>query len=188
MTTFEDQQYKGVDFNIEGLPKGKYDYCSFQDCQMSDIDLSNYNFVECSFDGCNLSLCKIVGTSFTDLHFKSCKLLGLHFDTLDQFLFSLSFDDCQLDNCVFYQMDLRKVAFVDCRMTEVDFSESDCSKLCFEGCDLSGAVFDQTNLREADFRKAVGYRINPVNNKVKGAKFLKNGLEGLLDTFDIRIT
>jgi hypothetical protein len=42
-------------------------------------------------------------------------------------------------------------------------------------------------LEKADFRDAINYRIDPGINKMKKAKFSRDGLPGLLTRFDIII-
>jgi hypothetical protein len=50
-----------------------------------------------------------------------------------------------------------------------------------------GAIFENTNLEKCDFRSAYNYVIDPQNNKIKKAKFSKEGAIGLLRAFDIVI-
>ncbi|HIC30288.1 MAG TPA: pentapeptide repeat-containing protein, partial [Flavobacteriaceae bacterium] len=62
------------------------------------------------------------------------------------------------------------------------------SKANFDNCDLKNAVFEQTNLEQANFFTAINYSINPERNKIKGAKFSKDQISGLLDTYKIIIS
>ena len=50
----------------------------------------------------------------------------------------------------------------------------------FAICDLLRAVFERTNLKKADFRTAEHWTIDPALTQVKGARFLKEELKGLL--------
>jgi hypothetical protein len=52
---------------------------------------------------------------------------------------------------------------------------------------LQGSTFDNTILEKADLRTAFNFSINPVNNRIRKAKFSIAGLAGLLDQFDIEI-
>jgi len=187
MKLIEDQTFENIDFTKEALPIGKYDFCRFNGCQLNGLDLSTYAFVESTFHNCDLSLAKITDTIFTDTEFQNCKMLGMHFDTADQFIFTVSFQECRLDNSVFYQMDLRKVKFDNCQLIEVDFSEADCSKIAFDDCEMSKTTFDQTILKGCDFRTAIGYKIDPNHNTIKGAKFSRSGIHGLLTHLGITI-
>ena len=85
-------------------------------------------------------------------------------------------------------MDLRKVKYNNCRLIEVDFTEANCQNIVFDTCDLSGAIFDHTDLQGSDFTSALSYRIDPTQNKIKGAHFSNNGIEGLLHNFQIKIS
>ena len=70
---------------------------------------------------------------------------------------------------------------------EVDFTASDLSAALFDNCDLQGATFEGTNLEKADFRTAYNYTIDPVQNRLRKARFSQSGIAGLLRNFDIEI-
>ncbi|MBK9760821.1 MAG: pentapeptide repeat-containing protein [Flavobacteriales bacterium] len=57
----------------------------------------------------------------------------------------------------------------------------------FERCDLSDAVFEHCDLQRADFSTAHGFTIDPELNRMKGARFMVDGLPGLLARHGIRI-
>ena len=56
-------------------------------------------------------------------------------------------------------------------MHEVDFFETNLIKADFTGSGLRGTVFNQADLREADFRGAVDYVIDVRSSKLSKAKF-----------------
>ncbi len=70
---------------------------------------------------------------------------------------------------------------------DIDFTNADLSNIQFSRCDLSRSTFDQTLLEKTDFTTAIHFSINLEKNKVKKAKFAKDNLRGLLDSFDIII-
>lgn len=129
----------------------------------------------------------MVATAFRDVIFKESKMFGLHFDDCNEFGMSFTFDDCALNNSVFYKTIIRKTIFKNSKLIEVDFTECDLSNAVFTDCDLSGAVFDNTNLEKADFRTSVHYAIDPSKNRLKKAKFSLSEIHGLLHQFDIEI-
>ena len=55
----------------------------------------------------------------------------------------------------------------------------------FAGVDLLQAVFERTNLKKADFRTAEQWTIDPAVNQVKGARFQKEELKGLLQQWGL---
>lgn len=75
----------------------------------------------------------------------------------------------------------REVAWEDLR----DARFESCT---FEGVDLEGALFGQTKLAGADFRTATGWRIRPEENRVKGAKFRRDDLSGLVEGWDLDLS
>ena len=50
---------------------------------------------------------------------------------------------------------------------------------------LEGAIFERTNLESSDFRTATHFTIDPEKNRLKKAKFSKEGVLGLLKNYDI---
>ncbi|MFT5185587.1 MAG: fluoroquinolone resistance protein, partial [Flavobacteriales bacterium] len=69
-----------------------------------------------------------------------------------------------------------------------DFSGCDLSAAVFGDCKLVGTTFDQTILVKSDFRTAQGFEIDPENNRVREAKFSKDGLIGLLGKYSLDIS
>ena len=94
---FSDKEYNKIDFELSGLEMGEYENCKFVNCNFSKTNLSKIHFDGCEFVGCNLSLAELSQTTLRDIKFTECKLLGLHFENCDQFLFSVSFDNCLLE-------------------------------------------------------------------------------------------
>jgi uncharacterized protein YjbI with pentapeptide repeats len=84
-------------------------------------------------------------------------------------------------------LDLSHIIFRDCNLSKVDFTEAKMTGLIFKNCELSKAIFENTNLNKADFRTAKNFSLDPERNNIDGAKFSKNGLEGLLVKHNILI-
>jgi len=182
---FEEEDYKNIDFSTEELTEGEYDNCLFTNCKFNDTDLTNYSFIDCQFINCDLSNVTISHTLFRDVKFKDCKLLGLQFNTCNEFLFSATFDTCQLRLASFYKRNLKNCSFLNSQMDEVDFAEADLSKTSLHNCDLSHALFDGTNLEKADLSSSYNFTIDPDRNKITKAKFSSDQLIGLLQKHDI---
>jgi len=124
-------------------------------------------------------------TVFNDISFVGCKMLGLRFDLCNDFLLSFRFKGCTLDLSSFYGLVLKKTIFENCKLLEVDFVETDLTASTFDGCDLQRAIFDRSILERADFRAAYNFNIDPERNKVRKAKFSRDGVVGLLGKYDI---
>jgi fluoroquinolone resistance protein len=169
------------------LVKGDYEHCIFNNCNLADYNLSEFKFTDCSFNSSNLSLAKLHKTSFSNVTFKDCKMLGLRFDTCNDFGFSVSFEDCQLNYASFFKTKIKKTSFKNCQLQEVDFVEADLTSAVFNNCNLLLAVFENTILEKADFRTSHGYAINPEINRIKKARFSIWGIPGLLNQYDIDI-
>lgn len=187
MSYHKEQEYRTIDYAAEKFTKGEYENCAFHNCNFTGVDLSNINFIECTFENCNFSLAKVINTGFREVTFTGCKLLGMRFEDCNDFLFFVNFSDCLLNLSSFFKKKLKNTSFKNCSMREVYFSNCDLSSALFQNCDLRGAVFDKTILEKADFRTAFNYSIAPDNNKIKKAKFSRDGVVGLLDRYNIEI-
>jgi uncharacterized protein YjbI with pentapeptide repeats len=143
--------------------------------------------MECSFKNCNFSLAVLQNTGLKNIKFIGCKLMGLDFSGCNNFLFSMSFQDCILDYSTFLQKKMKKTHFIDCSLQDVDFSNVDLTMALFKNCDLMNTTFAGTILEKADFRTAKNYSLDPGENKMKQAKFSHLQLAGLLDKFDLDI-
>lgn len=183
MAYFTDQTFAGV----ATLAPGNYDNCTFINCKLAGADLSGINFLDCRFQDSDLSNANFTEAGLKTVSFDACKLLGLHFDSCSSFLFAISCSGCQLEMATFQNWKLKGTCFYKCQLLETDFTQADLEGATFKECDLDRAIFYRTNLREADFSTSWNYRLSPPDNKLKGAKFSRAGLEGLLADYRIKI-
>ncbi|WP_033962333.1 pentapeptide repeat-containing protein [Psychroserpens jangbogonensis] len=182
-----DKTFTGKSFTSEALPKGEYDNCIFVNCDFSESYLSNINFLDCEFIDCNLSMVKTKGTTLKDVIFNNCKLVGFPFHDCNAFLFTVTFNDCQLKLSSFYNLKLKSTSFNSCKLEQTDFTNTDLSASKFIECNLYQTVFDNTNLEKVDFVTSYNLSINPETNRIKNASFSKENALGLLTTYKINI-
>ncbi|MCM4167531.1 hypothetical protein KCTC52924_00970 [Arenibacter antarcticus] len=182
-----DQTYKGIDYTINKLPKGEYENCVFESCSFSKADIANVSFMECTFIECDLSNVHLKNTAIKESEFENCKMLGVRFDHCNPFLLSFKFVGCTLNLSSFHKLTLKNMVFSNCKLHQADFSESDLSNAKFDNCDLKEAIFENSILLKTDFRSAINFNIDPENNKLKKAKFSKEGALGLLLKYNIDI-
>jgi len=180
-----DKTFEKTDFSATGIAAGDYENCAFNNCIITNVDLSAITFSECTFNGCDLSLVKLNKTALRDVRFKDCKLLGLRFESCSDFLFCIHFEGCNLNLSTFFKKSLKKTCFINCSLKETDFTESDLSSAIFDQCDLTRAIFVHANLEKADFRSSVNFSIDPELNRMKKARFSLAGIVGLLDKYGI---
>ncbi len=124
-------------------------------------------------------------TALKDVKFSNCKLLGLNFNDCNEFLLSIGFEDCQLNLASFYKLKIKGTFFKNGNLHEADFTETDLTASTFHNCNLNRAIFGNTILEKVDFRTSHNYSINPEINRMKKAKFSRDGILGLLDKYDI---
>lgn len=182
-----DKTFKNQDYSKNRLPKAEYENCIFKGCNFSNSYLDNQNFLECEFIDCNLSNANIAHTTFNEVVFSDCKMIGVKFETLNDFLLSFRFNNCALNLCSFYQMELKNQRFDTCKLIEADFTEANLTESVFDNCDLNKAMFIHSILEKVDFRTAFNLSFDPEKNRLKKAKFSKENVLGLLSKFDIVI-
>jgi len=182
-----NKTYKNIDYSVNNLPIGEYENCTFINCIFSESYISNISFLECEFIECNLSMAKCKQTMFKDVSFSKCKLVGFPFFTCNDFLISMSFNECNLNLAGFQNLNLKGTQFKDCNLQEADFTDTNLTNSRFLNCDLNRTIFDETNLENADLRTAINLLIDPDINRLKFAKFSKNNVAGLLKRYNIEI-
>jgi fluoroquinolone resistance protein len=183
----ENQEFQKINFAEDPLPFGDYENCRFGNGNFANANLSGFRFTDCSFTACNMGMAGIKDTAFRNVSFKDCKLLGLRFSDCNSLLFAVHFEDCMLSAASFYKRKMKGTVFKNCRLQDADFTDADLTQAVFQECELLRAIFENTNLEKADLYTAYDYSIDPLQNKVKRARFATAGVAGLLQKFDIII-
>ncbi|WP_295669281.1 pentapeptide repeat-containing protein, partial [uncultured Mucilaginibacter sp.] len=99
----EDETFTKISAAAISGHKRTYENCAFVNCDLSYAHLSGMVFIGCRFEDCNLSLAQLADTGLQGLRFKNCKLSGADFSKSRDFLFEVSFENCILDNAIFYK-------------------------------------------------------------------------------------
>lgn len=160
--------------------------CTFNNIQFFKSTLTNCRFENCTFNNCDLSLSNIKESHFLEVEFNCCKLAGLDWRTALK-PFTIKFDECKLNDSIFFGLDLRGAEFIKSEVRHCDFEKCNLAKVSFSESDLLNSKFVNTNLNESDFTYSVNYSIDPQLNKIKKAKFSQPEVLALLDGFNILI-
>jgi uncharacterized protein YjbI with pentapeptide repeats len=166
--------------------EGDFSRCRFQGCDLTERSFGN-SLDRCVFEECNLSLVSFKGAKLQGVRFTKCKLLGVDFTICHMLGFVVGFTDCLVQSCNFNYLDLRKTAFKRCEFRETDFIGANLAGSDFTGSVFSAVTFHDTNLTKADFSEAQGYAINPLTNKIQGARFQLPDAIALLENLGIRL-
>ncbi len=183
----EDQTYTRITAADPVFSSRQFENCKFSNCDLSNANLSGILFIDCLFEDCNLSLANMSNTGLQNIRFKHSKLSGVDFSKSLDFLMQMHFENCVLDNAVFFCKKNKKGNFKDCSMIETDLTEADLTDCKFDNCNLYRAFFSQTILTNADLSTSYNFIIDPDNNSIKKAKFSVHGLAGLLMKYDIKV-
>lgn len=167
---------------------------SFEDCVFTDLGLEKSEFLDCSFIGCGfhavrMNLANVKGSGFQNVRFKQSRLQGIDWQATAKGMGFLDvvFEGCAMEYGSFSRMKCGGTVFKNCRLQEIDFSEAKAGGVIFEESDLKGAVFQRTDLRKADFSKAVNYALDPSENQVRDALFSMPEAVGLLREFGVKL-
>lgn len=185
MEVIEDQSFTRI--TIAELRKlgNTFERCSFLDCDFAEANLSELTFIDCHFTNCLFVLCRITQTGLQKVNFTGCNLTGTEFNRAKDFLFEVHFDDCILDNTIFYKKKNKGGRFTNCSLKEADFTAADLTNAVFDNCNLHRSMFDNTQLKGADLSTSFNFEIDPEENNIKKAKFSVHGLPGLLTRYNI---
>ena len=157
------------------LRDARFEACVFEGVDWSGKDLRGARFEECTFVACDLSNMRTLGLGLQDVTFRESKLVGFDFASCNALGFRVHMEDCIADAVNGEATDFRNVTWKGGRAHGADFT----------GANLEGLAFDCVDLTGADFRTATGWRIRPDENRMRGAKFRRDGLEGLLSAYDL---
>lgn len=185
--SFYEDDFEGETFSSDSVRGAKYELCTFKNCKFTGVSFIETVFEECEFFGCDFTGAFLNELALRDVRFTECKMIGLNFEQVNPFGLKLYFDQTVLDYAIFYQVKLAGTQFLKSSLKGTDFAEAVLSKASFSNSNLDQAIFDRTDLSKADFRQALNYQINPGNNQMKGAKFSKEGVSGLLRQFGVVI-
>lgn len=174
------------------LPNGPWGGHHFEECTFEGLDLSGRDwrqarFQRCTFLHCKLDEIRLTDTGWQEVEFRSCSMVKLRWSSLRSFLLEFKLIECQATLGDWEGLDMQGIALEDCDLSGSNFSGADCRKTTWSGCRMRDVVFHRTDLREADFRGAKDWYVDPAQNRVKGARFDPTDLSGLVKALGIRL-
>lgn len=189
------QYYQGETFdNVapDFLHDAEFNDCTFINCRWSGARITACSFLGCTFDRCAWS--DVVFSLLPDERRLAAALcLPVHcrgglqgrsalvqpFGRAEQCEFLLQ---CRFSGMALKQFDFSKCTFGDCVFDDCKLAGAD-----FRSVALSSTAFSRCDLQKADFREATGYRIDPSDNQMKGARFSFLDVIALLNGFGLVI-
>jgi uncharacterized protein YjbI with pentapeptide repeats len=168
------------------LRGARFEACTFKNVNWAEKNLRQARFEDCTFEDCDWSNARVLGVGLQGVQMKGCKLVGVRFEMCNPLGLELRLESCNCESASFLGMDLRGVKWKGGKAHQADFTEANAEGVCFDEVALDNAVFDRTNLSEADFRTATGWRIDPTRNRLNAARFDSDALTGLLEQWKLR--
>ncbi len=189
--SYEEQVFDGLEFRRQKVRSTTFELCKFLGCDFSESEFIDCKFSDCVFKDSNLNIVGLDGTKFSGTEFRNCKVTGINWTSLNWGSVALSapfvFDACDMSYCVFSGLKLPELQLTNCKAHDVDFSECDLSEADFFRTDLANARFNLSRLDRGNFKDAINYTIDPMNNSIEGATFSVPDVLGLLSPFKINI-
>ena len=165
---FEDLELVGLDIRQTPLSGKEFHRCTFRRVILQDSRLGGVRLAECTFEDCDLANIRPQGARMQEVHFVGCKIVGTEWTQLSPFP-QMEFQDCHLNYCTFFALDLTATPFLQCQAAQSSFVRVDLTETDFSGTDLAGARFEDCQLRKADFSQAAAVFIDSRCNRVKDA-------------------
>lgn len=188
---FENETFHGLSLS-EGQAEGfTFVDCAFTGCTFENCRVAHCVFTECRFTGCHISGPKFENSQAKFLTLENCTLTGVNWGLLlpsggfGQPLEKL--DACRMKYSFFTEMDLRKFSFAGSSFQGCMFAGCNLAEGSLQGCDLSETEFFRCDLTGADFRGAVGYKVDVPSCTLKSASFSLPEAANLLYSLGIRL-
>ncbi len=190
-TLYEERTFDGLELRSAVVKASRFELCKFIDCDFTESEFLKCKFVDCEFRDSNLSLVRFDGSRFLETDFRLCKITGVNWTSLNwtsvALVAPLVFESCDVSYSVFSALQLSELVMRHCKAHDVDFTECDLTGADLVGTDFAESRFSHTKLDRSDFRGAVNYYINPLENAINGARFSTPDVLSLLVPFKIRI-
>ena len=172
---YEGQSFQGLRLQEETFMGLQFVDCTFTDCSLDSCTLRHCDFSGCVFLRCRVSALKAETVQMKFGEFEECVLTGVNWSLLQpagRFSEPISrMERCRLKYNSFSNLNLARFDFSGSELVETIFAECKLSESSFQGSGLQNKEFFNSDLRKADVREAVGYRIDVLNNEVKNARF-----------------
>ena len=180
-----NETFLGQDYTRQSLRGREFDDCTFSGCDFSYADLGGCIFSDCVFEGCRMTLTVVTDTMLRRVAFKKSDLRGIDFESAAEFGFEITCEESRLDNCAFVRRKMKDTQFLAGELRECYFAGCDLSGATFDGCVMTGSTFEQCDLSGADLRTAIGYVVDPLNNRIAKARFSEYNLTGLVSPLGV---
>lgn len=194
MKEFVGETFHKVELEGETVSGALFEDCLFTQCRVKGAVLERCRFSGCQFTDCLLSAPKLKNVTMLSCGFSGCGISGVDWSALvDErkrdmgFLPFDSLERCSLRHCLFYGLDLKGFDFSGADLTGSTFDSCVLEGADFSRCRLGETSFLQNDLRQADFRQAVGYSFSLEGNRVRGAKFSLPEAVGLLSALGLEL-
>lgn len=180
-SSFEDQDFEGLDLTGERLTDKEFEGCAFVSCKLEGVVLDRCRFVSCEFRLSDLSLFKPRDSAFRGVRFIDSRLTGVDWTQAETTLgLDVAFERSILDGSSFMELEVRGLRAIQCRAEGVNFVGASLGEADFSGTDLSDCQFSGADLRGVDFGRASNVSFDPRECRLKDTRVSLEAAVGLL--------
>lgn len=131
------------------LHAAEFEDVAFENCDLSNVDLSDSILLRVSFSNCRMTGVNFSGAAFKNAIFENSMLCyaDFHFSRFEKAVFS----HCNCKESDFAQANLSKFQFRDTDLQKAQMSGTPLSGIDFTSCDINGLGARPENLRGAVF-------------------------------------
>ncbi|MFB9974287.1 pentapeptide repeat-containing protein [Allobacillus sp. SKP2-8] len=162
---FQESYIKGVHFDAAKLPHSSW--------------------VDVIFENCDLSNVKLTNTQMNRVEFRNCKLVGTDFDRAD--LRDVRMIDCQAPYTLFNLTNMQDVAFSDCLLKSANFIESEFFNVQFGSSTIDDVQFTGTSLKDVDLSNCELRQIHIQKEDIEGAIVSADQAISLIELFGVTV-
>lgn len=143
---FNEQQYQEY-----FIYDARISHCHFVQCDFSQAELNNIEFVNCIFESCRFISTKITKSEFESCRFKDCNFTGLEIEKST--LIDNHFENSRFNLSNIMLSSLYEQRFTTCSLEQVDFLRNRLIGMCFDSCEMKQLSFTRGKLKALGFEK-----------------------------------
>ncbi|MFC0015418.1 MULTISPECIES: pentapeptide repeat-containing protein [Allobacillus] len=162
---FREVYIKGVHFDYAKLPHSSW--------------------VDVTFENCDLSNVKLTNVQMNRVEFRNCKLVGTDFDRAD--LRDVRMIDCQAPYTLFNLANMQDVSFNDCLLKSANFIESEFFNVQFGSSTIDDVQFTGTSLKDVDLSNCELRQIHIQKEDIQGAIVSAEQAISLIELFGVTV-
>ncbi|GAB4071860.1 pentapeptide repeat-containing protein [Barrientosiimonas marina] len=163
----------------------RFEQIYFKNVTFRDTALPFSEWLDVSFENCDLSAVNLQGARLNRVTFHHCKLAGADFDRA--IMQDVTWIDCQAPYLICNETKLRDVLFERCLVKGANFIDASQENLQLGDADIEDVQFSGTSLQAVDLSHCQFTHIHVGEEELRGAVIAPEQASGFIELFGIRL-